>query len=87
MIKEAAIQRKNDGRVWTGRRHGDVIRKIVSEGHAKAVTHSDFIQGFVTDDGQFVDRHEAYNIAVKCNQLLYPADPHAPPTLMSEDLY
>ena len=87
MIKESAIQRKSDGRVWTGKRHGDVIRKIMEEGNVKTVTHADFIQGFVTNEGQFVDRKEAFKIALSCNQLLNKSDPWAAPTLMSEDLY
>ena len=87
MIKEAAVQRKSDGRIWTGRRHGDVIRKIISEGHTQTVKHSEFTQGFVTDDGRFIDRHEAFKIAVECNQLLNPKDHWAAPPLMSEDLY
>lgn len=87
MIKESAIQRISDGRIWTGRRHDDVIHKIVSEGHALSVPNSKFIQGFVTDIGRFVDRHEAYKIAVECKQLLHPDKPLAQPTLMSEDLY
>ncbi len=87
MIKEAAIQRRSDGKVWTGRRHGDVIRKIVAEENISSVTYLVFEQGFVTDDGRFVDRHEAFKIAVACNQLLNKKDPWAAPTLMSEDLY
>jgi len=87
VIKEAAIQRISDGKVWTGRRHGNVIHKIVAELGIKTVTHEEFTQGFITDDGKFVDRHEAYKIAVEYKQLLRPNDPWAPPTLMSEDLY
>jgi len=87
LIKEAAIQRKSDGKVWTGRRHGNVIHSIVAETGIRPVGHADFIQGFVTDDGKFVDRIEAFKIAVVCNQLLDKADPWGPPTLFSEDLY
>ena len=87
MIKEAAIQRKSDGKVWTGRRHGNVISLIVAETGIRPVGRSDFIQGFVTDDGKFVDRIEAFKIAVACNQLLDKTDPWGPPTLFSEDLY
>ncbi len=87
MIKEAAIQRKRDGRGWTGHRHSNVILQIISEGHTLSVTHARFIQGFITDDGRFVDRYEAFKIATECNQLLNPKDPWATPTLMSEDLY
>ncbi len=90
MIKEAAIQRKSDGKVWTGRRHGNCISKIFTESvelgePADAVSRDKFIQGFVTDDGQFVDRHEAFRIAKECGQI--KAEPWAEPTLMSEDLY
>lgn len=62
MIKEAAIQRKSDGKVWTGRRHRDIIHQIVSEGHSTMVPREEFVQGFVTNDGLFVDRYEAYDI-------------------------
>ncbi len=87
MIKEAAIKRKSDEKVWTGHRHGDCISKIMKDESMewKAVTHDKFIQGFVTDDGQFVDRHEAFKIAKECGQI--KAEPWAEPTLMSEDLY
>ncbi len=87
MIKEAAIQRKSDGKVWTGRRHGNVISLVVAETGIRSVSHDDFIQGFITDDGRFVDRHEAFKIAVECNQLLNKEEPWAAPTLISEDLY
>ncbi len=86
MIKEAAIKRKSDGKVWTGRRHSNVFRKILDEeGEQTIVSHEFFIQGFVTDDGRFVDRHEAFGIAKECGQI--KAEPWAEPTLMSEDLY
>jgi len=87
MVKEAAIQRKSDGKIWTGKRHSNVILKIIQEGEELSVSHEFFIQGFVTDDGRFVDRREAFIIAKDCNQLLNPKDPWAEPTLMSEDLY
>jgi len=83
MIKEAAIKRISDGKVWTGRRHGNVIKKIYDETCIKPVGPSKFIQGFVTDNDIFVDRHEAYIIAVDCNQL----EPCTIQVLMSEDLY
>jgi len=87
MIKEAAIQRKSDGKVWTGSRHGNVISAIVAETGIRPVGRADFIQGFITDDGEFVDRFEAFKIAVECKQIRNPDDPWAAPTLMSEDLY
>ncbi len=87
MIKESAIQRISDGKVWTGKRHGDVIKKIVEETGDRPVKHSEYTQGFITDADIFVDRHEAFKIAVECNQLIDHKDPWASPTLMSEDLY
>jgi len=87
MIKEAAIQRRSDGKVWTGRRHSNAILKIIQEGAALSVSNRYFIQGFITDDERFVDRKEAFKIVVACNQLKDKYDPFAPPTLMSEDLY
>lgn len=83
MIKEAAIQRISDGKVWTGHRHSNVIHSIVSEGETTSVTRNEFIQGFVTNDGVFVDRKEAYKIAVACGQIPDSGEK----ILMSEDLY
>lgn len=87
MIKEAAIKRLSDGKVWTGRRHGDVIRKIIKETGIVTVKHSEYMQGFVTDYGEFVDRYEAFRIAVECDQLINNEDCRETSTLMSEDLY
>jgi hypothetical protein len=78
-IKEAAIM--HDGKIWTGRRHSDVIRKIVEElGRQAAPVRG--IQGFVTECGKFLDRREAAKVAFEAGQVkeLFPI-------LMSEDLY
>jgi hypothetical protein len=69
MIKEAAIMRKSDGKVWTGRRHNNVISKIVSEGEHSTCPRELFTQGFVTDKGEFVGRCEAHRIAIECKQI------------------
>ncbi len=95
MIKEAAILRVADRKVWTGRRHGNCINLIVAETGTRPIGQPDFIQGFVTDDGRFVDRKEAWKIALANNQILNledpygwdPAKPEIEGTLMSEDLY
>jgi len=87
MIKASAVKRKSDGKIWTGKRHGDCFRQIVSELGIATVTRKEFIQGFVTNEDEFVDRKKAYKIAVDSNQLLQPDDPWASPTLMSEDLW
>jgi len=88
MIKESAIKRTSDGKVWTGKRHGDVLDQIFEETNIRPDSSSlEFIHGFITDTGEFVDRKVAFKIAVECEQLLDKDDPWAPPTLMSEDLY
>lgn len=43
--------------------------------------------GFVTSSGYFVDRREAYKIAVAAGQLLPTALAHHAPVLMSEDVW
>jgi len=71
----------HDGVVWTGRRHSDVIMKIVLEfGRNAAPVKGE--QGFVTECGKFLTREEAAKVAFQAGQVkeLYPI-------LMSEDLY
>jgi hypothetical protein len=62
-------------------RHHDVI-KVIWKLIGKMVTCE--IQGFVTDEGKFVNRTEAGVIAIASGQLT--ALPH-PPELYSEDLW
>lgn len=78
-IKEAAILHGN--KVWTGRRHSDVIAKIIAEcGREAAPIRGE--QGFVTECGLFLGRAAAAKVAFEAGQVkeLYPI-------LMSEDLY
>lgn len=78
-IKEAAIM--HEGKIWTGRRHSDVFKKIIEEcGRLAAPVKGE--QGFVTECGKFVSRKEAAEIAFKAGQV-----PELYPILMSEDLY
>jgi hypothetical protein len=86
MIKCAAIKRIRDGRVWTGKRHDNCIRAIISEGYHTSCPRTEFIQGFVTDTDVFVDRCQAHAIAVACGQIsntIHSADG----ILISDDLY
>ena len=78
-IKEAAILR--NGVIWTGKRHGDVILKIIAECGREAAPVKD-IQGFVTECGKFLDRKEAARVAFEAGQV-----PELYNVLMSEDLY
>lgn len=82
-IKEAAILH-TDGKVYTGRRHHNVIATIVKETGVKRVGTGS-IQGFVTEDGEFVDREVAARIALACGQI--EKLKYNPRELFSEDLY
>lgn len=80
MIKESAIFFK--GKVYTGRRHCDILcdESLPSRGYLRSG-----FQGFITDEGIFLDRYEALTVASKCNQLIWKHPPYD--QLMSEDLY
>lgn len=78
-IKEAAIV--HAGKVWTGRRHHNVIAKIVQEcGMQAAPVMGE--QGFVTECGVFLGRESAAMIAFEARQIPAPKK-----MLFSEDLY
>jgi hypothetical protein len=78
-VKEAAIM--HDGVIWTGRRHSDVIRKIIDQcGREAAPVRG--AQGFITECGKFLDRKDAAKVAFEAGQV-----PELHPILMSEDLY
>jgi hypothetical protein len=86
-IKEAAIL--FEGKVYTGKRHHNVIATIVAETGKRV--GGQWPQGFVTDDGEFVDREEGARIALACGQVVtgkavvqHVFNGH---TLYSEDLY
>lgn len=78
-IKAAAIV--HNGRVWTGRRHHLIMRRIVDElGPEVAPVNGE--QGFVTDEGRFVGREEAARIAFESGQMDRQVR-----TLFSEDIF
>lgn len=63
MIKSAAI--KKDGKIYTGRRHCDILAdRSRPFGFLKNGE-----QGFITDSEDFVDRREAAKIAFECGQI------------------
>lgn len=78
-IKAAAII--HDGKPWTGYRHHLIMRDIV-EVCGPQVAPINGEQGFVTDDGRFVDREEAAKIAFESGQM-----PSHVKRLFSEDLW
>lgn len=83
MIKEAAIKRISDGKIWTGHRHDNCFNKILWE---EFYIPKDLIDGFITDIGEFLDRKEVFKHAVICNQVEDPNDGKER-GLISEDLY
>jgi hypothetical protein len=87
-IKESAIL--FEGKVYTGKRHHNVIQRIIADTDVKRVG-AQWPQGFVTEDGEFVDREEAAKIALASGQVVtgkatvqHVFNGH---TLYSEDLY
>jgi hypothetical protein len=63
-ITAAAI--RHDGKVYTGRRHCQIIRDIVASTSTKRVLGE---QGFVLEDGRFVNREDAAFIALASGQI------------------
>jgi len=80
MIKESAI--KQDGKVFTGKRHHNIIKDMVRLGIKTPINGE---QGFVTDDGKFVSRKEAAKIALESGQIKKLKFNQK--SLFSEDLY
>jgi hypothetical protein len=69
MITRAAIK-TSGGRIYIGsegERHGDIMRENFLAGHEENFHGA--IQGFWTQDGRFVDREEAANIALEAGQI------------------
>lgn len=77
----AAAVKPESGKIYTGRRHCDCIRKAVDEG-GEPTPILGIHQGFVTNNGKYVDRKEAGKIAFECGQIKEPSD-----FLYSEDLW
>jgi len=55
-----------NGKVYTGRRHSDIIYKMARECEESSEGGT---QGFVTDQGRFVSRCEGLTVAVASGQL------------------
>lgn len=80
----AAI-RYDDGTIIVGPRHFDVTMhdQILARGLRE--TDMDLVQGFIDQHGVFMNRKEAYTVAVNANQLIRTV--FQPDTLFSENLY
>ncbi len=81
MIREAAVM--IFGRIYTGKRHHDALRAArlcgIDRQHLQRAR-----QGFITDDGRFLDRKAAAEHALACGQVKTLKDSEC---LYSEDLY
>ncbi len=73
---------KYNDRLYTGFDHGECFRKLNEDN--TIIVHSEIEQGFVDNDGNFVDRKQAMIIAKESGQLTYETDKK---TLISEDLH
>lgn len=85
-IVAAALRRPGDRYCFALQRpsrHHDVIQHMVTMGYAEGVISS-CEQGFLTADGQFVNRREAKRIAHSAGQL--KRETH-PTDLFSEDVW
>lgn len=91
-IKQAAILR--DGVLWTlprPARHHNILWAMhdidnnTNPHERPKIIHARGIQGFIDEDGNFLERKEAALRATRCGQLKKPLD--APPNLFSEDLW
>lgn len=67
MIVCAAIKDSRNGNVIGGVRHSYILNTIKDLNIQ--IPKENRIQGFLTDDNRFVDRYEAYTIALSCGQL------------------
>lgn len=86
MIVSSAIKFRKSGdtdyTIMTAKRHPEVFRKMREAGiQYERTTH---IQGFMTDDGRFLDRFKARDHAIACGQL---RKNYEYPELFSEDLW
>jgi len=77
------------GYVVSGRRHHNcfMTRKILASGFSKTnavLPYIESTQGFITSEDRFVNRAEAYELAIKSGQI---QDNGASKILVSEDLY
>jgi len=81
IIKAAILQ---DGVVYTGHRHSDVIRDMIML--YDTVYKYASIQGFVTDTDQFLNRVDALDHFIKAGQKSV-SGPFRANQLSSEDLY
>lgn len=77
-IVKAAI--KVNGNIYTGFDHGECFKQILH----LTVNPKTLVEGFIDNEGSFVDRKQAMVIAKEAGQLRYETNKE---TLISEDLH
>ena len=90
MIVRAAVQVHlyTDGRdlILPVHRHCDAMRILDMMGYTESMYRRD-MEGFITEDGRFLDRCEAADYAYECGQLVETAEEPRIEVLFSEDLW
>jgi hypothetical protein len=66
MILKAAILQKDSRIVYVGKRHGDCFKVMQDAG----IRYKNCVQGFVDSEGNFFDRHQAYDKAIESGQIV-----------------
>lgn len=84
-IKAAAVMTLHDKKVYTGRRHGEILLAMKEAG-VERLDCARAEQGFVTECGRFVRRKPALRIALAAGQLMSESDLKGS-ILTSEDLW
>lgn len=80
MITDAAIKR--DGKIYTGRRHCEIIEDMVLNHDCEIPIKVDE-QGFIDDKGEFYSRFKALQLAKRSGQIPLEFNKK----LLSEDLW
>lgn len=66
MIVAAAIRHTDGKTIFTGKRHATIIHQMAEMGLSTPIKGK---QGFIDDQGNFLDRHAAGDHAIACGQI------------------
>ena len=78
------IEKTDQEVVLCGLRHDAPFRQLAALGFEPKVGYKDLEQGFITTDGEFLNREQAYYHAVSCKQI---EPDNGPDWLISEMLW
>ena len=77
---------KLNDKIYTGFRHSDCFKKMFADGAAFA-DKPFIVQGFMDEDGNFLNRKEAFERAVECGQIKDEGETPENRILVSEDVW